>query len=147
MDETWNLRKNSQYYALTGLPHCHRNSNFDEILMSSFWWNFHHWLQPVMKISSKWWHFRFSGRGVYCKYFTENWEGFDSHTEEKLYFARFELNSLWRWFLRALFPWRTPLIWQYLPHTSWVMITTGIGSHHDINCHVCFFGFFLSKSS
>ena len=39
--------------------------------MSSFWWNFHHWLhwklskwqlpvQPVMKISSKWRHFRFS---------------------------------------------------------------------------------------
>ena len=41
--------------------------------MSSFWWNFHHWLhwklskwqlpvQPVMKISSKWRHFRFSGK-------------------------------------------------------------------------------------
>ena len=40
--------------------------------MSSFWWNFHHWLhwklskwqlpvQPVIKISSKWRHFRFSG--------------------------------------------------------------------------------------
>ena len=39
--------------------------------MSSFWWNFHHWLhwklskwqlpvQPVIKISSKWRHFRFS---------------------------------------------------------------------------------------
>ena len=39
--------------------------------MSSFWWNLHHWLhrklskrqlsvQPVMKISSKWQHFRFS---------------------------------------------------------------------------------------
>ena len=39
--------------------------------MSSFWWNFHHWLhwklskwqlpvQPVIKISSKWQHFRFS---------------------------------------------------------------------------------------
>ena len=39
--------------------------------MLSFWWNFHHWLhwklsswqlpvQPVMKISSKWQHFRFS---------------------------------------------------------------------------------------
>ena len=43
-----------------------------ETEMSSFWWNFHHWLhwklskwqlpvQPVMKISSKWRHFRFSG--------------------------------------------------------------------------------------
>ena len=42
-----------------------------ETEMSSFWWNFHHWLhwklskwqlsvQPVMKISSKWRHFRFS---------------------------------------------------------------------------------------
>ena len=42
-----------------------------ETKMSSFWWKFHHWLhrklsfwqlsvQPVMKISSKWWHFRFS---------------------------------------------------------------------------------------
>ena len=46
--------------------------------MSSFWWNFHHWLhrklskwqlsvQPVTKISSKWWHFRFSGR-LDCQY-------------------------------------------------------------------------------
>ena len=43
-----------------------------ETKMSSFWWKFHHWLhrklsfwqlsvQPVMKISSKWRHFRFSG--------------------------------------------------------------------------------------
>ena len=42
-----------------------------ETEMSSFWWNFHHWLhwklskwqlpvQPVIKISSKWRHFRFS---------------------------------------------------------------------------------------
>ena len=42
-----------------------------ETEMSSFWWNFHHWLhwklskwqlpvQPVIKISSKWQHFRFS---------------------------------------------------------------------------------------
>ena len=44
---------------------------FTETKMSSFWRNFHHWLhcklsfwqlsvQPVMKISSKWGHFRFS---------------------------------------------------------------------------------------
>ena len=44
---------------------------YTETEMSSFWWNFHHWLhwklskwqlpvQPVMKISSKWRHFRFS---------------------------------------------------------------------------------------
>ena len=44
--------------------------------MSSFWWHFHHWLhwklsfwqlpvQLVMKISSKWQHFRFSD---WCKY-------------------------------------------------------------------------------
>ena len=43
-----------------------------ETEMSSFWWNFHHWLhwklsfwqlqvQPLMKILPKWWHFRFSG--------------------------------------------------------------------------------------
>ena len=42
-----------------------------ETEMPSFWWNFHHWLhwklskwqlpvQPVIKISSKWQHFRFS---------------------------------------------------------------------------------------
>ena len=47
-----------------------------ETEMSSFWRNFRHWLhwklsfwqlsvQPVMKISSKWWHFRFSE----CHYF------------------------------------------------------------------------------
>ena len=46
---------------------------YTETEMSSFWWNFHHWLhwklskwqlpvQPVMKISSKWRHFRFSDR-------------------------------------------------------------------------------------
>ena len=46
-----------------------------ETEMSSFWWNFHHWLhwklsnwqlpvQPVIKISSKWRHFRFSDRCV-----------------------------------------------------------------------------------
>ena len=44
---------------------------YTETEMSSFWWNYHHWLhwklskwqlpvQPVMKISSKWRHFRFS---------------------------------------------------------------------------------------
>ena len=44
---------------------------FTETKMSSFWWNLYHWLhrklskwqlsvQPVMKLSSKWWHFRFS---------------------------------------------------------------------------------------
>ena len=48
-----------------------------ETEMSSFWWKFRHWLhrklskwqlpvQPVMKISSKWRHFRFS---VCLKYF------------------------------------------------------------------------------
>ena len=47
-----------------------------ETKMSSFWWNLHHWLhwklskwqlsvQPVMKISSKWQHFRFSERGLW----------------------------------------------------------------------------------
>ena len=46
-------------------------SCYTETEMSSFWWNFHHWLhwklskwqlpvQPVIKISSKWRHFRFS---------------------------------------------------------------------------------------
>ena len=46
---------------------------YTETKMSSFWRNFHHWLhrklsfwqfsvQPVMKISSKWRHFRFSVR-------------------------------------------------------------------------------------
>ena len=45
--------------------------NYTETEMSSFWWNFRHWLhwklskwqlpvQPVIKISSKWRHFRFS---------------------------------------------------------------------------------------
>ena len=49
---------------------CPGGSN-TETEMSSFWWNFHHWLhwklskwqlpvQPVIKISSKWRHFRFS---------------------------------------------------------------------------------------
>ena len=49
-----------------------RFARVSETEMSSFWWNFHHWLhwklskwqlpvQPVIKISSKWRHFRFSG--------------------------------------------------------------------------------------
>ena len=47
------------------------HSNIIERKMLSFWWHSHHWLhrklsfwqlsvQPVMKISSKWQHFRFS---------------------------------------------------------------------------------------
>ena len=50
-----------------------RIMGYTETKMSSFWWKFHHWLhrklsfwqlsvQPVMKISSKWRHFRFSVR-------------------------------------------------------------------------------------
>ena len=53
-----------------------------EMEMSSFWWNFHHWLhwksskwqlpvQPVIKISSKWWHFRFSD-DEHCFYCMDN---------------------------------------------------------------------------
>ena len=49
---------------------------FTETEMSSFWWNFHHWLhwklskwqlsmQPVTKMPSKWQHFRFSVVPVY----------------------------------------------------------------------------------
>ena len=48
-----------------------RYRSITETKMSSFWWNLHHWLhrklskwqlsvQPVMKLSSKWRHFRFS---------------------------------------------------------------------------------------
>ena len=55
--------------AILSRPQCVNT----ETKMSSFWWNFHHWLhrklskwqlsvQPVTKISSKWWHFRFSER-------------------------------------------------------------------------------------
>ena len=55
-------------------------STYTETEMSSFWWNFHHWLhwklskwqlpvQPVMKISSKWRHFRFSVRDMQGRFF------------------------------------------------------------------------------
>ena len=48
-----------------------KQAMYTEMEMSSFWWNYHHWqhwklskwqlpVQPVMKISSKWRHFRFS---------------------------------------------------------------------------------------
>ena len=48
---------------------------FTKTKMSSFWWNFHHWLhwklsklklwvQPIMKISSKWLSFHFSELGL-----------------------------------------------------------------------------------
>ena len=67
-----------------------------ETEMSSFWWNFHHWLhwklsfwqlqvQPLMKILSKWWHFRFSyisshesnmqHNGENCSISTQNKDG------------------------------------------------------------------------
>ena len=53
------------------LLHWNAKVTITETKMSSFWQNFHHWLhwklsfwqlpmQPVMKISSKWQHFRFS---------------------------------------------------------------------------------------
>ena len=48
---------------------------YNEMQMLTFWWNSHHWLHwklskwqlpvlPMMKISSKWWHFHFSVCGV-----------------------------------------------------------------------------------
>ena len=65
----WNLRV--KWVAVAWLD----RTTDTETEMSSFWWNFHHWLhwklskwqlpvQPMMKISSKWWHFRFSVRIV-----------------------------------------------------------------------------------
>ena len=56
---------------------------YTESKMSSFWWNLHHWLhwklskwqlsvQPVMKISSKWQHFRFSVLGVQINHSFKN---------------------------------------------------------------------------
>ena len=62
-----------QYIMYEGILGLHVNTLYTETEMSSFWWNFHHWLhwklskwqlpvQPVMKISSKWRHFRFSVR-------------------------------------------------------------------------------------
>ena len=55
---------------------CVTPPHYTETEMSSFWWNYHHWLhwklskwqlpvQPVMKISSKWRHFRFSVSWLY----------------------------------------------------------------------------------
>ena len=55
---------------------------YTETKMSSFWWNFHHWLhwklskwqlpvQPVIKISSKWRHFRFRTLKRKCLHFDE----------------------------------------------------------------------------
>ena len=63
----------SNWLSLVWITVCHRKADkpFTETKMSSFWRNFNHWLhwklsfwqlpvQPVMKISSKWRHFRFS---------------------------------------------------------------------------------------
>ena len=58
-------------------------TNFIETEMSSFGWNFCQWLyrklsfwqllvQPVMKISTKWWHFRFSVSNNHSK--TKVWQ-------------------------------------------------------------------------
>ena len=58
-------------FIIVSWSQCFNMMHFTETKMSSFWWNFHHWLhrklsfwqllvQPVMKISSKWRHFRFS---------------------------------------------------------------------------------------
>ena len=67
------LRHHRAYYDVTLMDNGNNtySCKFTETKMSSFWWNFHHWLhwklsfwqlsvQPVMKISSKWRHFRFS---------------------------------------------------------------------------------------
>ena len=61
----------SSYSCRTWYISCHKDTTYTETEMSSFCWNFHHWLhwklskwqlpvQPVIKISSKWRHFRFS---------------------------------------------------------------------------------------
>ena len=62
--------------ACIGYQHnAYSSSTSTETKMSSFWRNFNHWLhwklsfwqlpvQPVMKISSKWRHFRFSVTGL-----------------------------------------------------------------------------------
>ena len=70
---------------------------FTETKMSSFWWNFHHWLhwklsvwqlsvQPVMKISSKWRHFRFSV-GAWTKWPTFCTQHFQFHFLEENIFT------------------------------------------------------------
>ena len=66
------INEHSTMICKLGWPHALLAVMVTETEMSSFWWNFHHWLhwklsnwqlpvQPVMKISSKWRHFRFSG--------------------------------------------------------------------------------------
>ena len=73
--------------------------------MSSFWWNFHHWLhwklskwqlpvQPVIKISSKWQHFRFS----VCQTHTPH------HTDEILGCCT-PAGEIWRVFCVLIVPW------------------------------------------
>ena len=82
------------------LIHCKTSSElaaaylpFTETEMSSFWWNLHHWLhcklskwqlpmQPVIKISSKWRHFRFS---VFISLFFSSNEHHNFHFHIKWY--------------------------------------------------------------
>ena len=72
-DQRWGNR----FYFMTSSCHisCLMGGQNTETQMLSFWWNFHHWLpwklsfwqlsvQPVVKISSKRRHFRFSEVGV-----------------------------------------------------------------------------------
>ena len=70
----------------------------------SFWWNFHHWLhwklskwqlpvQPVMKISSKWWHFHFSVPGPAAQLDIEQFVGTKKTSQPCVYFVR----GIYRW--------------------------------------------------
>ena len=97
------------------IVHCLPQSLNTENKMSSFWWNFHHWLywklskwqlpvQPVIKISSKWRHFCFSEcvlitQGI--QYFTKVYFFCKVH----FFLLKTFLTSWLQWINRNIFFW------------------------------------------
>ena len=89
------------HYSVTPYLTCWahtQNDPYTETEMSSFWRNFRHWLhwklsfwqlsvQPVMKISSKWWHFR------KCHHFDEI---FVTGCTESCHFDNFRCSQWWK---------------------------------------------------
>ena len=111
----------------------HWNGNVFRFL---FWWNFHHWLhwklskwqlpvQPVMKISSKWWHFRFGGSVVFNvahtnAKFVDMWEGHDIPRNKKT-------------FVTVRVRWKSRLqgVRHFIPATAWWKETPRVEDKHE----------------
>ena len=102
-----------------------------ETEMSSFWRNFRHWrhwklsfwqlsVQPVMKISSKWWHFRFCDQGIFRTSMCCN----------KYYVINIELAGIF--VTGFFFPTCINYVWMRMFEWEWVKYTPTGTSHKYI---------------